>query len=73
MSESENLKVKQSLQNISCFNKDTVFVTRKKQTIDNIMYYWVKSPLAVLNELFSRSELFALKSIFFLILLVAMQ
>ena len=49
MSDSENLKVKQSLQNISCFNKDTVFITRKKQAIDNIMYYWVKSPLAVLN------------------------
>ena len=49
MSDSENLKVKQSLQNISCFHKDTVFITRKKQSIDNIMYYWVKSPLAVLN------------------------
>ena len=55
---------KQSVQNISYFNKDTVFTIRKKQTIDNIMYYWVKSPLAELNKRFSRSELFALKSNF---------
>ena len=39
MSESENVKVKQLVQNISYFNKDTVFTMRKKQTIDNIMYY----------------------------------
>ena len=55
---------KQSVQNISYFNKDTVFTIRKKQTIDNIMYYWVKSPLTKLNKRFSRSELFALKSNF---------
>ena len=55
---------KQLVQNISYFNKDTVFTIRKKQTIDNIMYYWVKSPLAELNKRFSRSELFALKSNF---------
>ena len=55
---------KQSVQNISFFNKDTVFTIRKKQLIDKIMYYWVKSPLADLNKHFPRSELFALKSIF---------
>ena len=64
MSESDNVKVKQSVQNISYFNKDTVFTIRKKQTIDNIMYYWVKSPLAELNKCFSSTELFALKSNF---------
>ena len=55
---------KQSVQNISFFNKDTVFTIRKKQLIDKIMYYWLKSPLADLNKHFPRSELFALKPIF---------
>ena len=61
MSESENVKVKQLVQNISYFNKDTVFTTRKKQTIDNIMYYCIKSPLGEFNKHFSRSEHFVLK------------
>ena len=56
---------KQSVQNISYFNKDTVFSIRKKQTIGNIRYYWIKSPFAELTKRFSRSELFALKSNFF--------
>ena len=43
MSESENVKVKQSLQNITYVNKDTVFTRRKKQVIGNRMYYWVKA------------------------------
>ena len=30
---------KESVQNISYFYKDTVFSVRKKQIIDNIMYY----------------------------------
>ena len=55
---------KQSVQNISYFNKDTVFTIRKKQTIDNITYYWVKSTIANLPKHFSRSELFALRSNF---------
>ena len=55
---------KQSVQNISYFNKDTIFTIRKKQIIDGIRYYWVKSPLANLPKRFSRSELFALKSNF---------
>ena len=33
---------KQSVQNISFFNKDTVYTIRKKQMIDGIRYYWVK-------------------------------
>ena len=64
MSESHNAKVKQSAQNISYFNKDTVFSIRRKQTIHNIMYLWVKSTLSELNKRFSRSELFPLKSNF---------
>ena len=73
MSESENVKVKQSVKNISYFNKHTVFTIRENQTIDNIMYYCVQSPLAELNKRFSRWELFALKSNFLSILLLAMQ
>ena len=65
MSESENVKVKQSFQKFSCFDKDTVFKITKKQTIDNIMCSWVKSPLAELKKRFSRSELFPLISNFF--------
>ena len=53
---------KQSVQNVSYFNKDTVFTIRKKQTIGDIRYYWVKSPFANITKRFSRSQLFALKS-----------
>ena len=49
---------KQSVQNISYFNKDTVFTIRKKQIIDNVMYYWVNRPSTELNKRFSRSEFF---------------
>ena len=73
MSESENVKVKQSVHNISYLNKNTVFSIRKKQTIDNIIYYWVKSLLPEWNKRFSSSEFFPLKSNIFSILLVAMQ
>ena len=55
---------KQSVQNISFFNKDTAYTIRKKQIIDGIRYYWVKSPIADLPKHFSRSEIFALRSIF---------
>ena len=73
MSESENVKFKESVHNISYFHKETVFTIRKKETIHNIMYSWVKSSLAELNERFSRSELFDFKSNILSILLVAMQ
>ena len=33
---------KQSVQNISYFNKDRTFIIRKIQTIDSIKYYWLK-------------------------------
>ena len=55
---------KQTVQNISYFNKDTVYTIRKKQTIDGIQYYWIKSPIADLHKRFSRSELFAIRSNF---------
>ena len=55
---------KQSVQNISIFNKDTVYTIRKKQMINGIRYYWVKSPIADLPKCFSRSEIFALTSTF---------
>ena len=64
---------KQSVQNISYFNKDTIrkilyytilYTIRKKYIVDNIRYYWVKSPLKNLSKSFQRTELFALKSNF---------
>ena len=55
---------KQSVQNKSYFNKDTVYMIRKKQNVDNIRYYWVKSPLKDLKNRFQTSELFAIKSNF---------
>ena len=55
---------KQSVQNISYFNKETIFTIHKKKVIDNIMYYSIKTSLAKLSKRFSRSELFALKGNF---------
>ena len=52
---------KQSVQNISFFNKDTVYTIRKKQMIGGVRYYWIKSTIADLPKRFSRSELFALR------------
>ena len=34
---------KQSVQNISYFNKEKIFVNRTKQMIDKITYYWLKT------------------------------
>ena len=55
---------KQSVQNISYFNKETVYTIRKKQLIDGIKYYWVRSPINDLPKRFLRTEIFALKSNF---------
>ena len=55
---------KQSLQNISYFNKEQVYRIRKKGTINGIKYYWVKSSLTDLPKRFQRSELFALRANF---------
>ena len=49
---------KQSLQNISYLNKETVYIKRKKQLIDGIRYY------CDLTRRFLRTEMFALKSNF---------
>ena len=53
---------KQSVQNISYFNKETVYTIRKKQLIDGIKYYWVRSPINDLPKRFLRTEIFVLKS-----------
>lgn len=55
---------KQSVQTISYFNKDTAYTIRKKQVIDGIRYYWVKSPIANLPKRFSRSGHFVHRSNF---------
>ena len=55
---------KQSVQNISYFNKETVYTIRKKQLIDEIRYYWVRSPINDLPKRFLRTKTFALKSNF---------
>ena len=58
---------KQSVQNMSYFNKDKIFAIWKIQTINQIKYYWLKN--AETNRKFSkgflRTELFSLKSNFF--------
>ena len=36
---------KQSVQNISYFDKEIIYKIRKKKVIDGIKYYWIKSPL----------------------------
>ena len=55
---------KQSVQNISYFNKEQIYTIRKKRLIDGIKYYWVKSSLVDLPKRFQRSELFALRANF---------
>ena len=57
---------KQSVQNVSYFNKDTAFVVRKKKTIGGITYYWEQDTKNNKNmtKRFLRSEIFALKSNF---------
>lgn len=58
---------KQSVQNISYFNKDKVFTIRAKKAIDNVTYYWLKNSETNRNlpKRFSRFELFPLRSNFF--------
>ena len=55
---------KQSVQNISYFNKENIYKFRKKKIIDGIRYYWIKSSLTDLPKRFQRSELFALRANF---------
>ena len=52
---------KQSVQNISYFNKEKIFTIRAIQTIDTIPYSWPKNSE---TKRFSRTELFALRNNF---------
>ena len=58
---------KQSVQNISYFNKEKIFENRAKQTIDKITYYWLKNSETNRKVLkrFSRTECFALRNNFY--------
>ena len=53
---------KQTIQNISYFNKKTVFTIRHKQKIDKKTYYWIKNEEnnKYLLKRFERSELFVI-------------
>ena len=53
---------KQSVQNISYFNKEKTFIIRAIQTIDKIKYYWLKNSETIrkLPERLMRTELFFL-------------
>ena len=56
---------KQSVQNISYFNKEKIFLISKKQKIDEISYYWLKdSQNKKLTKRFQRTESFALNNNF---------
>ena len=57
---------KQSVQNISYFNKNRTFMIRKIQQIDNIKYYWLKDAQNNKNitKRFQRTELFAVRGNF---------
>ena len=57
---------KQSVQNISYFNKDKTFIIRKIQLIDGIRYYWLKDTQnnKKLAKRFQRTELFAIRGNF---------
>ena len=41
---------KETVQSISYFNKDTIYTVRKIKTVDNVDYYWIKSPLTDLKK-----------------------
>ena len=57
---------KQSVQNISYFNKEKIFTIRAIQTIDTIPYSWPKNSETnrKVAKRFSRTELFALRNNF---------
>ena len=57
---------KQSVQNISYFNKEKTFSIRKKRKIDQITYYWLKNLQSNRNltKRFQRTELFAISNNF---------
>ena len=53
---------KESVQNISYFNKEKIFMIRAIQRINKITYYWLKNTETnrKLTKRFTRTELFAL-------------
>ena len=57
---------KQSVQKISYFNKDRKFTIRKKQSIYNIKYYWLRDAQnnKKLTKRFHKTELFATRDNF---------
>ena len=57
---------KQSVQNISYFNKNKTFTIRAIRSIGGIKYYWLKNAETNRNvtKKFQRTELFALKGNF---------
>ena len=57
---------KQSVQNISYFNKDKTFIVRAIRSISGIKYYWLRNSETNRNlpKRFQRTEFFALKSNF---------
>ena len=57
---------KQSVQNISYYNKDRTFIVRKIQLINGIKYYWLKDAQnnKKLAKRFQRTELFAIRGNF---------
>ena len=59
---------KQSLQNISYFKKEKIFIIGAIPTIDRIKYYWLKNAETnrKRSKRFMSTELFALKHSFFL-------
>ena len=58
---------KQSVQNISYFNKEKTFIIRAIKMIDKIKYYWLKNAETnrKLPKRFIKRELFALRNNFF--------
>ena len=57
---------KQSIQNISCFNKDKVFVIKNKRNIDNKTVFWLDDTKSnkYFNKKFQRHKLFATENNF---------
>ena len=57
---------KHSVQNITFFNKDTVYIIRKIQTIKYVTYYWVTNTKNNKNvtKRFQQSKFFVIKSNF---------
>ena len=41
---------KETVQNISYFNKETIYIVRKRKRIYNTNYYWIKTPLSDLKK-----------------------